>query len=255
MFQGRVEAFMVVPGTASVSATNSGGGPTAVTLASAALTMTGLCAALQTALNASRPSGWTVTLDGGLNGTGKVTINCTGTWALTWTSTSLRDALGFTADIPSRSSSITGANAAKGVWLPQCPLQLDAWISSAPVTTDLRVSKSPRGHTSGVVGNRHYRHTNLRWSHVPRDRCYTEASTVGSSWEQFLKDTQFSAGFTWFTPLSPLNIWNHEGLPLGGSTSIKWNMTNIENTMVRRSSGDWDGFHEVTIAELVAVIE
>jgi hypothetical protein len=257
MFAGRIEAHVLVPAATTVAATNGGGGPTTVTIGSTLVTIGDLCGLVQDALNAQRPSGWTVTLSNDANGTGKVTINCTGTWALTFTSVNLRTILGFTADITSRSSSITGTNTAKGIWLPDCPLQLDSPVSNAPTATDMRISRSPRGHAVGMIGNSYYRHRNLRWSHVARSRVFTEAVTVGNSLEQFLLDTQFARGHVWFAPLSRVSIWNHSGLLLGGASLPKWNFASIASVdeLARRVSGEWDGYYEVRIPELMAVIE
>lgn len=102
-YAGRIEARCVVPtGGAAVSASNAGGGPTTCTVPAGSYFLTsagdvsGLIAELQTQLNASRPpssGSWTVSLD--TTGTGRVTIACSEPASVSFTSTDLRDALGF----------------------------------------------------------------------------------------------------------------------------------------------------------------
>lgn len=112
-FAGRIEAQFTVPASTSVSVSNSGGGPTTSTVPAddyyltAAGSVSGLIAAFQSQLNTDRaPSSgsWTVTVSTGASGTGQVSIGCSGTTAipsfsLVWTSTALRDLLGFTRNI------------------------------------------------------------------------------------------------------------------------------------------------------------
>jgi hypothetical protein len=105
-FSGRIESRFTVPtGGASVSASNSGGGATTVTVPAGNYYLTsaggvsGFVAALQTALNTSRaPSSgeWTVAL----GSDGRVSIGCTGTTAIPsfsvdWSNTTERDLIGF----------------------------------------------------------------------------------------------------------------------------------------------------------------
>jgi hypothetical protein len=116
-YGGRIEARCTVPtGGLTVSATNSGGGPTDCTVAAgnyyptAAGSVSSIITALQTALNTSRApasGSWTVTLS---ESTGLISIGCTGSsaipsFSIDWSSTSLRDYLGFEYDIDYPASS------------------------------------------------------------------------------------------------------------------------------------------------------
>lgn len=70
----RIEAEMSVPSSTTVSATNSGGGPSTVTASSGVTFISALCSDVQTALNLSRPpafGSWSVSFSSGL-----VTIDC-----------------------------------------------------------------------------------------------------------------------------------------------------------------------------------
>lgn len=211
-YAGRIEALRVVPtGGAAVSATNASGGPSACTVAAgsyyltAAGGVTGLLAALQTALNAGRPSGWTVTM----STEGLVTINCSDVpYALTWTSTALRDHLGFAGNIASTSSPSVGTKQALGAWFPHCPLSIQGHPRMAPMDTDQVTQVSPRGDRIGLVGNVWYAHRRLAWTAVDVARFReSSAALVNASWEKFVKDTQLGQGDAWFTPTSKVQIY------------------------------------------------
>lgn len=211
-YGGRFEAFFTVPASTSISVTNNGGGPTTVTLTAGTYTITSLCAHLQSALTSQRaPSSgaWSVSVSTGPSGTGKVTIAMSaGTFSIAWTSTNLRDLLGFTANVSSVASA-TGTTSARGLWLPKCPLHFSGSDPlRAPRVTDLRGVIGPTGKTTAYVGSSMYRHRGLRYSHVLRERCYEgSASTAYSTWQAWLDDTQFGAGHPWFAPGSTFQIY------------------------------------------------
>lgn len=188
---GRFEAKITVPtGGWSVSATNASGGPSTVTIPAGDYYPSDLLSTLQTQLNASRPSGWTVTKDFGESGTGKVTISCGGvaTFSIVWTSTTLRDVLGFTVNIVGALTS-TGSNAMKGVWLPDCPLSCEDDLTVGAYQSDARASISPSGAVYTVAGNSYRRLRGLQWSHVSKDRARS-ASSAPMPFEQFWFETQ-----------------------------------------------------------------
>lgn len=215
---GRWEAFMYVPAATSIAVTNSGGGPTTVTLTEGSYTITSLCAHLQSALTAQRApaaGAWSVSVSTGVSGTGLVTIaTSVSTFSITWTSTDLRDALGFTGDISATASS-TGTITAKGLWFPDCPLSLaNGDPARAPEVTDTSGTRGPRGKVIGYSFNTYYQHKSLTYSHVARARIYEgAAATAGSSWQQWLRDTQWGVGHAWFVPCSPFQVyWEDAGV-------------------------------------------
>ena len=120
MPRGRLEGLLTIPtGGWTLSATNGTGGPSTVTVPAGSYTTTTYCTELQSQLNTSRPSGWTVTPSFGERGTGLVTINCSSTnWSITWTSTELGSIIGHTT-ITARASSLAGG-ICPGVWMPDC---------------------------------------------------------------------------------------------------------------------------------------
>lgn len=187
---GRIEAKVTVPaGGWSVAATNGGGGPTTVTISAGDAYPSDLLSTFETQLNASRPSGWTVTKGFGEGGTGKVSIACSTTFSITWSSTTLRDVLGFTANISSASSTQTGTSAMKGVWLPDCPLMAEDDATVGAYQTDQRTSISPSGAVYTVAGNSYRRLRGLSWSHVSKDRARS-TSSAPMPFEQFWYEAQ-----------------------------------------------------------------
>jgi hypothetical protein len=166
-FSGRIESRFTVPtGGASVSASNSGGGATTVTVPAGNYYLTsaggvsGFVAALQTALNTSRaPSSgeWTVAL----GSDGRVSIGCTGTTAIPsfsvdWSNTTERDLLGFEYAInyPTDATELE-RQVGYGVWDSGT-----AWLCNettgalAPVfgAVSLSVSSAPAYSTQGPRG-------------------------------------------------------------------------------------------------------
>lgn len=210
---GRIEALMTIPAGVSASVTNSGGGATTVTITAGTYYITTLAAHFQAQLIALRPPStgtWAVTLSTGVSGTGKITIDCTDgvSWSITWTSTTLRDILGFTANITTVTTAQTGASQARGLWLPACPLNSDSDVKIAPRGSDHRNTVGPTGEVYGLVGNLFYRHKNLRYAYVPVHRAWTsKETTTNASWETFFHETQLGQNSSWFSVTSKVRIY------------------------------------------------
>ncbi len=229
---------------------------------------TGLSAGLSTALtnfaNAINAA-WSVSLS---DTTGQVIINWSGyetpTHSLTWTSTALRDMLGFDANISNATSATTGAAQSPACWLPDAPLNVDGHPAMTPEETDLRVTESPTGVTLGLTGNTKYVHTNVRYRRVPVDRIReADAAVDNASLEVFLRNTQFGQGdISWFTPASQVQVWwNSAGtLTLLGDdansgTGVEgWTIVGISSfaQAVRLSQDGYTGHFDVTFPRLVS---
>ncbi len=259
---------MTVPSATSVSATNSGGGATTVTLTAGSYTTTSLLTHLVAKLTADRaPSSgaWTASVSTGQSGTGLVTINCTGTWSLSWTSTVLRDLLGHTGNYASVSAAQTGTINARGLWLPDCPMTIDGDPSRAPKVTDARASESPTGLVITLSGTSKRVHRGLKWSHVARAKTWEGAATTTyASLQQWLDDTQNGDGHTWFTPGSAFQAyWDNAGtdtlvgadLNAGAGPTAGWFLSpaidDISNH-VRRTSADWLQMWSVEFPRIVS---
>lgn len=190
---GRLEARMTIPAAGwAVSATNGTGGPTTVTVPAGDYYPTTLLTTFAAQLNASRPGtpAWTAAGSYGESGTGRVTIDGQAGWAIAWTSTNLRDALGFTANIgaPTVSTPQTGTNHAQGVWLPGCPMYhpLGAVADAGMQISDARYTRSPLGHVKAIASNIRTELAGVRWDAVPRAKARIAGeSTVGESVERF----------------------------------------------------------------------
>jgi hypothetical protein len=231
---------------------------------------TGLSANLSTALtnfaNAINAA-WTVSLDTS-GGTGRVSIGWSGyatpTWSLSWTSTDLRDALGFTVNIAGVTTTQTGTAQAKGLWFPDSPLNCDDHPSMAPEDTDLRSTESPTGVVLGLSGNVKYVHTNVRWDRVPVDRIREASATYeNASLEVFFRDCITGlGGHAWFTRLSKMQVyWSNAGTDtlLGadhddGDGTSGWGLTTISKfrDIAQPSQPGWVGQFNVRFPRLVS---
>lgn len=262
-FQGYVSATVTVPAAVAISVTNSGGGPTVVTITAGTYDVIDLLGQIEDDLDSQRaPSAgtWRVTVDTTPDATGKVTITTTqgSAFSITWTSTVLRDLLGFTADISSQTTS-TGANHMKGLWIPDAPVTVESALRAAPLVTDLRSVESPTGALYSHVGNSRYRLRNVRWSHVPVARVWTAEAATNESLQAWLLDTQFGLGHVWFSPSSKIEIVDHGGEVLANEdtsppTVSGWRIKGVRSIddMVKRVDGAWDGMWAVSIGELVS---
>ncbi len=262
-FGGRLEAFFTVPSGATVSATSAGGGTDAVSLTAGNYTPTSFAAHLQARLIAVNVAGWTVTVSTGSAGTGLVTIDCTSEpYALTFTTAAAGTVLGFTGNIASTSSASVGTQNARGLWLPGCPMQIDGHPSRAPRVSDARSSVTPTGRSFTHVSSFRYRHRGLRWTHITPAQCFeSAASTTYASLQQWVDDTQFAAGHSWFSPGSAFQAyWSNAGtdalvgadLNTGTGPTYGWTiqpaLTSFEPT--RTGQQGFLGFWTFEISEL-----
>jgi hypothetical protein len=216
------------------------------------------------AISFSNSANWTIgeraDFPGGAptNGLFSAVYVATGQGSATGLSANLSTGLAsFAASLKSQ----TGTQQAKGVWYPQCPINLDGDPSQAPRATDLRQSEGPTGRVLGLVGNVKYRHRNLVWSTVPRSQVWESAATYDNgSWETFLADVVLGQGHSWFTPSSRVQVWwENAGVDeLLGSAAVSgaglsgWYMkgiTSIEPSMVVPG---WTGLWRIQIPELVS---
>lgn len=186
----------------------------------------------------------------------------TDTWSLAWTSTDLRDLLGFTADISGVQSAQTGTQQARGVWFPDCPLSIDGDPAQAPKVTDKRSTISPTGTQFSLVGNSYRRHRGVMWTHVPRASTWESAATyTNASYETFANDCFYGLGHAWFTPSSPVQIyWNDAGTDRAVGYTYNssagmagWYVVNVDSTEPRPSVDGWTGLFRIEFGDIVGV--
>jgi hypothetical protein len=249
---GRLEAQITVPaGGYAVSATNGGGGPTTVTIPAGTYYPNDLLTTFAAQLDASRPTGWTVTVADGEGATGFVTINCSSTpWSITWTSTTLRSILGFTANIVAVSTAQTGTSILDGMWLPDCPmLRLDTSDGATVIRSDARYSVSPTGKVFALVGNVHYRYPPLRWSHLSRSRAVDSANR--NSWTRWVQRTHLGT-LEYFPPGPPVRVYTDA---TADTLLDAYYFAGLADTsQVRPAESGWDGLWSVETPELILVI-
>lgn len=262
MYATRFDAFRTIPSGTTIAATNSGGTATSVSLTAGSYTAATLAVHIAARLNAVRtPATWTVDIS---YTTGLCTIDCVGeTWAITFTTTTAGTVLGFVGNISSTSDPATGTQNVRGLWLPDCPLDLEGDPVRAPLVTDLRTTESPTGAVYGLVGTSKYRHRGLRLSHVSRARTWEgSASTAYSSWEAWLKDTQLGAGHAWFTAASAFQpYWDNAGtaaiigadLNSGAGATSGWQMTGLDSVEPKKASAPWLGQWVIEVPQIVSV--
>lgn len=259
-YDGRIEGQFTLPAGTTISVTTNAG-TTAVAPTPGTYFLATFIPQLQADLIAQRPvtaGTWTVAYSTGPNGTGKVTIAVTnGVYSITWTSTTLRDLLGHTANIVAQAT-VTGADQARGLWIPDAPINLDGDPAQAPPVTDLRQTESPTGGMIGHKGTKKYRHKNVQYSHVARARVWNGSETTNNmSFEQFLQDVQWGEGIPWFTPTSLVQIYDLNGVKVGinanaGAGVAGWYMKGLDSLEPPKSITNFTGFLVITIPELVS---
>jgi hypothetical protein len=212
--------------------------------------MTTAISNLQAALNAS----WTASLSAT---DGTVTIDWTGYASPVWSlalSTTLRDVLGFTADITNASSAQTGTRSARGIWIPRTTIAADSDPLQAPIGDDASSSISPTGRTYSIASSEYYRARNVRFPMVNRTRVWSSAATTpGADWETFYLDTQL-AHHSWFDVRSRVKVyWDNAGVvtELGNGNVEAWTMPKcVKLDELSMSVGNWTGLFDINLGDL-----
>ena len=225
-YSGRLEARITVPvgGWAVSVSTSAPAGPATATIAAGSYYVSDLLTAFATALNAAVGGAWSITqttIEG--TATVKTTIALAiNTYSITWTSTDLRDVLGYTGNLASVGSA-TSSNQAIGVWLPDCPKWTPYGDAVWDQVTDLRASMTPRGGVKELVGNSFYSLEGVRWDLVSNAKAIG-VDTVGS-WQHF-----------WST----IKTGRYSYIAAGDSVKFFWNSTaRSEERRVGKECTSW----------------
>lgn len=253
---GYVEAQVPVPASTTLTATNLGGGPTSVTITAGDYYMTALVTHVQAQLNALRPGSggatWIVSLSTADGGTGRITISMSDSsaFSITWTTSALGTLLGHSTI--TAQTSVTGANACHGIFIPDRPLNVEGDPRIAPRLTDLRETTSPTGLGFAIVGNAHYRIRRVRWSRVINGRTF-DTSSAEPSWERFIINAHLGQGHSWFTPMSRIRIVDQTGAYVGSSTGVTtWQMVGVRGVEPQKADEAWTGAWFIEIPTLVS---
>lgn len=251
-FVGHVEGQFTIPAGITISVTTNAG-TSAVPITAGAYFIDDFIVQLDADLESGQTvsgGNWVVSLN---TTTGFVTIAVTnGTFSITWTSTLLRDLLGYTGNITTQAS-VTTSKYPRGLWIPDCPVTLSGHIDAAPRVTDLRQAVTPTGRVFGHIGNTRYKHTGVTWSLVETARVWiVDSSNSTSSLEWFLGETQWGLGHSWFTPSAKVRITAHTGDLIGESFVTGWYLIGVTSMegVVRRASEGWDGLWAVEIPSM-----
>jgi hypothetical protein len=224
---------------------------------------TGLSANLSTALtnfaNAVNAA-WTVSLDA--QNTGRVSIGWSGyttpTFSLAFTNTTVRDIVGFAADITAVTTTQTGTKQARGLWLPAAPFDLRGDAYQAPPVSDLRQQETPGKQVLALVGNYGYRHKNVVYAAVQSTQVWESYVTyANASWEYFFKETQLGLGSSWFVPSSPVQIYypNAAGtdLRVGQAANISgWFIKGLDSIEPEKTQASYTGLYRIELPEIVS---
>lgn len=257
MSRGRIDAQITVPAggwTASLTVTAIGG-PTSFTAAAAGTYYpTELLTTLQTNLDAvfGGDGAFTVSASWGESGTGLVTIaHAVQTFTLSWTSTALRDVLGFTSNLTPAATSFVGTEACEAVWLPNAEASFYYGNGDEGHTeTDAGTTESPRGDVKRLVYNTRQVLPSAVWSHVQKAfaRAASE-TTVNASFERWWRNTQ-GAELSYFEAGAPVRlIWNADS----PGTYKTYRLPAMTGTMMSRVVDDWDGLFRIEVSRLVRV--
>ena len=216
MALGKWEGAIVVPTggwTFNLIDNDHGGGGATATIAAGTYYLTSppassLLTTLKAALDDGAGVTYTVSVDdNNSTSNGKVTITpSAGTFSVTWTSTDLRDVLGFQTNITA-SSGATGTEHAEYLWLPDVPRSSP--MSPEPVNNnydmgayeeDGTFSVSPGGAVRGLAYTRRivdrFKYTNMRAHKVFEQH----EQNINESLQNFYKDVIFAKKNARFHP-------------------------------------------------------
>lgn len=258
MATSKIESLITIPtGDYEFSLTDNSGGPYTITLAAAETyyhsslgnQANDLAAELKTLMDAASGRTYTVTVDATVGGTGKYTISVdTGNYSITWTDTALRNLLGFTSDVSSQSTA-TGANQAKGLWLPAAPIWKEYGIESeGKPRSSANIQVGSDGTYYAFHGARTTR-DRLRWPVVQVPRVIAaEEDTVNESWEQFFLDC-IRGEAAWAVSGKSLRWYKDADTD---ATYQTYHAVSANEPLVARVNEDYDGLWSVELEVLGA---
>lgn len=248
MTRGRLEAQIYQASNWTANAVGTATNTATVT-ASSTRFPTDLLTVFGTALSTATTDTVTVTGSFGEAGTGLVTISSTANIAITWTSTDLRDLLGFTGNLSAATSHV-GTKQCRGVWLPNCEI-VSAYGNDdeGHTETDQGSTESPRGDIKTLSYNTRQVLPSVRWSHVPKAQARISAeTTTGASFEQWWRWTQ-GGELTYFEVGSAINLyWD-----AATSTKKTYRCSSRKGTQMDRTVAEWNGLYDIALERLVRV--
>lgn len=209
--------------------------------------------------NVAGGGNWSITCDWGegASTTGKVTITTTNTpFSITWTSTQIRDALGFTANASSVSVAQTGAYHARGVWLPRTvKYSLHGDDDAGVPVTSIRQTVGPTGTVHALSGPQHARIDGVRWEGVGQayGRLH-HGSTTYATFEDFYLDATTARLST--IPVNPgaMIVWDADDLydqATSGATQGRFIWPTSIADICRVAQDGWVGRYRIEMPPLI----
>jgi hypothetical protein len=250
---GRVEARLTFSANQTGTVTDSIGGPVAWSVAAGNYYPWELVAAFQAAIIAAAGfigDNFTATLSDGEGGTGRVTLTNPSTpWSLTFTTTALRDAIGFSGNITNVSTAQTGTHM-RGLWLPGVP-KFSPYGDGATgdIESDLRTLRGPTGRLSTLVGNYFDLHRGVAWTGVPNTRAMAHHESVANeSFQSFFRDVALGRVSS-YIPVGPYVrlVWDADVDGTYAVGRLEWPAGFSLATMVT----GWTGRYNVQLPNLV----
>jgi len=241
------EAKVTIPtGNWTFQATDGGGGPVTITLtatntyypSSAGNDTVSLLAKIKALLDADATltGTYTVSLS---DTTGKVTISVdSGTFSITWTSTDLRDLLGFTGNISSQATA-TGANQCEALWMSGCPPnKMYGLTSSGRPIYDRSVSVASDGTYAALVYASQTR-DEISYEYVVAAKTLTaQEATVNEAFQTFY-DNAVAGNAPWSASPGEALRW-HKDL-IDDATYLAYNILGSTEPEYSRLDATWDG--------------
>lgn len=148
------------------------------------------CNELDAQLTSTATGVWTVTVDDTADtALGKVTITRDSAFTVTWTSTDIRDLLGFTGNLGSATTH-TGTQHAKYLWLPNCGRSgiMAPEASTGAIETDGTFAMSTDGSAFIFAGSVRYKDSMEFRTVLGSKTWVSKEVTVNESFERFYLD-------------------------------------------------------------------
>lgn len=199
--QGKLEGLCTIPtGNVTFTVTETGGsspGAHVITLtagnsyyhSNAGNNVVTLPARLKALLDAAGGGTYTVSVDAGEGGTGRYTISATGITSMTiaWTSTSIRDWLGFEdSDTSTAGTTFTSTNQAQGLWIAGFGYQSLNGDKAGWRESNQQIAETAGGHVYSVMGRQKVINE-ITWPMESRAKTWrANESRTNESFESFI---------------------------------------------------------------------
>lgn len=249
---GRLEARFTLTTNQTVTYTGDVSGPTVITWVAGTYYLVDIV----TTWNAAVAASLAISDGEGVHSsiTGKATITrlvADATFTVTFTSTQIRDILGFTGNIASTAGPATGSNHCKGLWLPGQLAKFSMYGDSATgsLVTDFTSTVGPTGVVHAVYSQSFREHRGVRWEGVAAQRAMAHHESVtGESFESFFRDAALGRVSTYLPVNAYVRLyWDADTDGTYAVGRLLWPSTFDIQTLV---SG-WVGRYNVELPTLV----